>query len=90
MNSDDASQFKSVNDVGLESEYEVSEMMDFNKEGQRAEGYSQEEEEEKVPNISKTRINDASGIQFTNSNYDQASLEEDNIDYNDLTKGMED
>jgi hypothetical protein len=65
-------------------------MMDFNKEGQRAEGYSQEEEEEKVPNISKTRINDASGIQYTNSNYDQASLEEDNIDYNDLTKGMGD
>jgi hypothetical protein len=35
MNSDDASQFKSVNDVGLESEYEVLEMMDFNKD-QRA------------------------------------------------------
>jgi len=35
MNSDDASQFKSVNDVGLESEYDASEM-DFNKD-QRAE-----------------------------------------------------
>jgi hypothetical protein len=27
-------------------------------------------EEEKIPNISKTRINDASAIQYTNSNYD--------------------
>ena len=48
-----------------------------------------EEEEEKVPNISKTRINDASGIQLTNSNYDQGSLEIDNGEnFADMEKNM--
>lgn len=47
MGSEYISEFKSVNDVGLNSEYEESPGHNYN-------------EEEKVPNISKTRINDAS------------------------------
>ena len=74
-----------MNDVGLESHFE-SEMVDF---GQRPFGHNFQEEE-KVPNISKTRINDNSAIQYTNSNFDGNSMEMDQerMDFNELTKNF--
>ena len=51
-------------------------MVDF---AQRPFGFNLNEEE-KVPNISKTRINDNSAIQYTNSNFDGNSLDMDGAD----------
>ena len=51
-------------------------------------------EEEKVPNISKTRINDNSAINYTNSQFDGNSLEldgadQERMDFSELTKNFE-
>ena len=73
--------------MGLESHFE-SEMVDF---GQRPRPFGHNlQEEEKVPNISKTRINDNSAIQYTNSNFDGNSMEMDQerMDFNELTKNF--
>ena len=86
LNSEDGSQFKSVNGVGLESEYELDDMLNYDKDYPIDDPYG--EEEEKAPNISKTRINDASAVHL-NSNYDQGSLDmEDGNSYTDIDKNM--